>query len=645
MAFEKLMESGQIGKIKIKNRTSMSPMEKQWADRLGNPTQTYIDYIVERAKHDVGMITVEATYIDPKGRGNKWQLGLWDDSNIKAHQKLNEAVEKYGCVLIPELHHAGRNAATVKTGFQPVAPSPIPCEISGGFLPKELDQDEINEIQKNYAEGARRAKEAGYKIVCLHGAHGYLLNAFLSPYSNHRTDKYGGSLENRMRFVLETFEAVKNAVGTDFPVGYRITAEEFMDEGLTLDDTKEVAKRLEEIGLDYIDVSGGIYETAEMVIQPMDISIGCLVPFAAGMKEVLDIPVITAGRINDITFANKIIENNEADFVHMGRAFHADPEILEKSLRGDVEDICMCMACNKCIDLMFENKRVHCTVNPEACREREMKIEPAPKKKKIMVVGGGVAGMEAARIAANRGHDVSLFEKENELGGHIRWASKGEFREEYWQTARYRIHAVEKAGVKINLGEEVGLQKVQELKPDALVVATGTTPFVPPYTPGIDNQIVCTYEDVLLGKRAPGKKAVVYGGQDIGIIVAEFLSQHDSQVIIVDDTNAIVQDRGGISQLVTIPRTEADPNIEIRLNSNIESIGGDWIEVQCAGEREKISGIDMVVFAWDREMVRQVYDEVANAEAVNEIFLIGDAAWPRHAIDAIYEGALLGRRL
>lgn len=645
MALEKLMEPGYIGKVKIKNRTSMSPMEKQWADRFGNPTQIYINYLVERAKHGVGMITSEANFIDPKGRGNMWQVGLWDDSNIPAHQRLTEAVHKYGCYPIPELHHAGRNANTTKTGFQPVAPSPIPCMISGGSLPRELSIDEIKEIQQRFADGARRAKQAGYKIICLHGAHGYLLNAFLSPYSNKRNDAYGGDAEKRMRFGLETVELVKKTVGPDFPVGYRITADDFVEGGLQLEETQAFVKKLEDVGLDYIDVSAGIYESAEMVIQPMDIAIGCLVPFAAGMKEAVDIPVITAGRINDMTFAERILENNEADFVHMGRAFHADPEILEKSLRGDMDDICMCMACNKCIDLMFENKRVHCTVNPAACREREMEIKPARDKKKVMVVGGGVAGMEAARIAALRGHNVTLFEKESELGGHIRWASKGQFREEFWQTARYRINAAEKAGVEVKLGQEVRIDDVKTFNPDVLVVATGTVPFIPPYIPGVDKPLVTNYQDVLLGKKPVGKKAVVYGAQDKGIIVAEFLSQHGCQVVLVGDTGAIAQDRGGISQMVTIPRTEADPNIEIKLNNNIEEIGDDWVEIQSNGERERINGLDMVVFAWHREMVRQLHDDVLWADAVDETYIIGDASWPRHAIDAIYEGAVTGRKI
>ncbi len=643
--FKKLLEPGYIKNLKIKNRVSMAPMEKQWGDRLGNVTQFYIDYMVERAKNDVGMITMESTFIDPVGRGNIYQLGLWDDSNIPSHRRLTDALHKYGTVAVTELQHAGRNAATYKTGFQPVAPSPIPCEISGGYMPRELSLDDIKEFIAKYAAAARRAKEAGYDMVTLHGAHGYILNSFLSPFSNKRTDEYGGSTENRWRFGTEVYQAIRAVLGDDFPMGYRVTADEFVDGGLTLKDTSAFMKRLEELGLDYVDVSSGIYESAQMIIHTMDFPLGGLLPYAAGMKEVLDIPVIATGRINDMNFAEQILERNEADYVHMVRALHADPEILIKSQKGELDDICMCMACNKCIDLMFGDQRVRCTVNPAAGRERAMALKPAEKKKTVMVVGGGLAGMEAARIAALRGHAVSLYEKEDELGGAVRWASKGKFREEWWQTARYRIHSVNASGVEVHLGKEVTLADIKAAKPDVTIVATGTKPFVPPYVPGVDKPLVTDYAAVLLGQKKIGQNAVVIGGQDIGLATAEFLSEHNCKCTIIDDSDALGADLGGIKQMVVLPRIADDPNLEVRLNSNVERIGDNWVEVQSKGQNEILDGIDMVVFAWGREMVRQLADEIGADGTVSDFCVIGDAEWPREAIDVIYEGAMTGRRI
>ena len=645
VAIKRLLEPGQIGRLTIKNRVCMAPMEKQMGDRLGNVTPQYIDYMVERARNDVGMITMESTFVEPVGRGNIFQLGLWDDSNIASHRRLNDAVHKFGTVTITELQHVGRNGAIFKTGFQPIAPSAFPCAISGGFLPREMSVQEIRSVITKYAAAARRAKSAGYDMISLHGAHGYLLNSFLSPYSNKRTDAYGGTVENRHRFGIEVFQAVKDAVGPDFPVGYRITADEFVDGGLTLEDTRAFIQVLQSHGLAYVDVSAGIYETAPMIIPTMDFSLGCLLPYAAGMKEVLDIPVIATGRINDMAFAEKVLERNEADFVCMVRAFHADPEILVKTRKGAMDDICMCMACNKCVDLLFTNQRVRCVVNPSTGREREMALKPAKEKRKVMVVGGGLAGMEAARIAALRGHDVTLCEKESELGGAVRWACKGKYREELWQAARYRIHAVGSAGVKVRLSHEVSLADIKTARPDVVVIATGTTSFVPPYVPGIEKPLVTTHTDVLLGKRPVGRRAVVIGGQDMGLTTAEYLSEQGCHCTIVEDAGALGADLGGVKQMVVLPRVEADPNIEIRLNTNLERIGDGWVEVQCNGKLSRIEGIDMVVFAWRRDMARQLADDICYDGTIPEAHVIGDAVWPREMMDVIYEGAMMGRRL
>jgi 2,4-dienoyl-CoA reductase-like NADH-dependent reductase (Old Yellow Enzyme family)/thioredoxin reductase len=643
--FEKLLEPGYIKNLKIKNRTSMGPMEKQWGDRCGNVTQFYIDYMVERAKNDVGMITMESTFIDPVGRGNIYQLGLWDDSNIASHRRLTDALHEYGTVAVTELQHAGRNAATYKTGFQPIAPSPVPCQISGGYLPREMTLEDIADITRKFAAAARRARAAGYDMVTLHGAHGYILNSFLSPYSNKRTDDYGGSEEKRWRFGTEVYRAVRAELGDEIPIGYRVTADEFVDGGLTLEDTRAFIKHLEGLGLDYVDVSSGIYESAQMIIHTMDFAPGGLLPYAAGMKEVLDIPVIATGRFNDMRLAEQALERNEADYIHMLRAFHADPEILTKSREGRMDDINMCMACNKCIDLMFGDQRVRCTVNPECGREREMALKPAAHKKSVMVVGGGLAGMEAARVAALRGHKVSLYEKKSELGGAVRWASKGQYREEWWQAARYRIHAVESAGVDVHLGAEMTLAEIKAAKPDVAILATGTRPFMPPYVPGIDRPMVTDYEKLLLGETAIGSNAVVVGGKNIGLTVAEYLSEHGCQCTIVEDGDAIGTDLGGIKQMVVLPRVADDPNIAVRLNSNVERIGDNWVEVQSKGELEILSGIDMVVFAWGQDMERRLADEIAADGTLGDCRLIGDAVWPREPIEIIYEGAMAGRHV
>ncbi len=640
----KLLEPGFIGRLRIKNRVSMAPMERSLGNKDGSVTQRYIDYLMERAKNGAGMICVEATYIDLGGRGHFYQLGLGDDKVIPSHRRLTDALHEYDVRVSSQLYHAGRATSIPRTGQQLVAPSPVSCLVTGGDMPHELTRNEIKELVRKFGEAARRAKEAGYDMITLHGAHGYLIGAFASPFTNKRTDEYGGSLENRMKFPLEVLAEVRRVVGSDFPVGYRISADEFVDGGLTLDDTTQIAKRLEEAGIDYLDVSAAIYESRMMMFGYMDMPLGYLVYLAAAIKEAVKIPVICTGRINDMVFAESILENNQADFVHMVRAFHADPEILTKSEQDKFEDVCMCLACNRCLDMIRQNLPVICAVNPSATREREFVLKPAKQKKRVMVIGGGVAGMEAARIARLRGHNVTLYEKDGELGGQVRWASKTKYREEMFEAARYRIHEVKRTGVRIELGREITLVEVNRLNPEVVVVATGAVPLAP-VIPGMDKPLVASSIDVLSGKREPAKRSVVIGGSKVGLTVAEFLAEAGSQVAIVEASDALAPDMAGFSQLRIGTRIRENPMIETRLKSTVEHIGDCSVTLQSEGKFEELRGIDLVVLAWDRISVNQLADDIISEGKVPEVYSIGDAVMPREITEAIYEGAVVGRKI
>jgi 2,4-dienoyl-CoA reductase-like NADH-dependent reductase (Old Yellow Enzyme family)/thioredoxin reductase len=641
---KKLLEPGLIKNVQIKNRVSMAPMERGYGNMDGSVTQKYIDYLVERAKHGVGMINVESTYVDPAGRGRLHQLGLYDDALVPSHKRLTDGVHKYGTRTVAQIQHAGRQTSATVTGLQPVGPSAVQCIPTGGELPRKLTLGEIKVLVQKFAQAARRAKEAGYDMLLIHGASGYLIGAFCSPFSNRRTDEYGGPLENRMRFPLEVYEAVRDTVGKDFPVGYRLCADEFVDGGLTIDETKRIAKILEEAGIDYLDVSAGIYESVEMIAAPMDMSLGYLVHLAAAIKTVVDVPVIATGRINDMALAERILEKNQADFVHMVRAFHADPEILTKSLKGQTDDICLCMGCLKCGDVLVMHLPTICTVNPAAGREREFELKPAKVEKRVMVVGGGVAGMEAARVACLRGHDVTLFEQDKDLGGQIRWACKGTYNEEFFQTARYRIHGVQKAGAKLELDKQVILGDVKSFNPDVVVIATGALPFMP-VIPGINKSVVATGFDILSGGREIGKRSLVIGGKREGLTVAEFLAEKGSEVILVEASNGLGSDSGIVRRLVTLARIEENPAISIKMETSVEQIDDDGITLQRGGEVERVTGIDSVVVAWNRAPVNRLGDEVMADGQVPEIYRIGDAVIPRDAYDAVYEGAVVGRRI
>lgn len=639
-----LLKPGRIKNVQIKNRVSLAPMERGYANMDGSVSQRYIDYLVERAKNGVGMMNVESTYIDAKQRGRLYQVGLYDDRLIPGHKRLTDAVHRYGTKIVAEIQHPGRQAGAIINGVRPVAPSAVPCMATGGDLPRELTVSEIKELVELFAQAARRAKAAGYDMICIHGGHGYLINAFVSPFSNKRTDVYGGSQENRFRFAMEVYEAVREAVGDDYPVGYRMSGDEFIDGGLTLDETKVLAKKLEAAGIDFLDISAGVYESVEIIAPPIGMPLGCLVFLAAEIKEMVEVPVIATGRINDMVFAESILKNNQADYVHMVRAFNADPEILVKSQEGRMNEICMCMGCMKCSDTMAMNLRSICTVNPAVGREREFALVPAKIKKKVMVIGGGVAGMEAARIAAYRGHEVTLYEKDDELGGQIRWASKGTAHEEFFQTARYRIHEIRKSGAKLITGKIVTLADVKAENPDVVIVATGAEPFQPAI-PGIDNQMVATGIDILSGKVQAGKRIVVIGGKRQGLGVAEFLAENGGDVIIVEPSNALGEDMGFVRQMVATRRVNEERAITVRLRTSVEKIGDGELVLNCDGKPETLTGIDSVVVAWATAPVNNLAEEIIEDGKVGEVYSIGDAVLPRDASDAIYEGAVIGRRV
>ncbi len=646
MTFEHVSSPGRLGKLEIKNRITLPPMEKNWCDRLGNPTQRYVDYYAERARHGVGMMNFEATYVDARGRGNLFQLGLWHDDNVPAHRKLNEAVQAYGCRTSAELNHGGRNSNTHRTGLQPVGPSNCPSAIVGGHELRELSVEEIGAVVRSFRDGARRAAEAGYDTITVHGAHGYLIASFLSHVYNRRTDRYGGSEENRWRFLVEVYEAIRAEVGSGMPVGLRLSAEEGVEGGYSAEDAVRLVRHLETLGLDFVDVSTGLYESLETLIQPMDMPEGCLLPLARRFKRAVSVPVLGAGRITDMETAERALRDGDCDFVHMGRAFHADAEILAKALQGRSDETVGCVACNKCCHELFVNRPSVCSVNVDAGRERFAALPKAARSRRIMVVGGGMAGMEAARVAARRGHDVTLLEKTDRLGGWLNVLAAPRHRRNWSRAIEDRAGMCERAGVRIRTGRAVSAGDVREERPDVLVVATGTRPFVPKYLPGIDEEFVTDYDKVIRGAVAPGDRVLVVGGQHLGLIAAEFLAERGSSVTVVEATGGLAGDLEFMAQKMLLARIEANENVTLRLNSNVERIGADEIVLQSGGSLESLRGVDQVVLALERDMERDLIEEVSDRLIDSlgiECHEAGDCVWPREPYDAVMDGNRVGR--
>lgn len=643
--FKKLFEPWMIGKMRLKNRIISSPMERNYCNKDGSVTQQYVDYLSAKAKGGVGLIILESTYVDPRGKGRVLQLGCYDDKLIPGLKRLADAVHQHGAKIGLELHFAGRQTAGEITGMQPMAPSVVPCWVSGGEIPREMTIKEIEEMIEKFAHGAERSKRAGFDMVELHGGHGYLLAQFLSGYSNKRTDQYGGSLENRMRFPLEVVKAVRRAVGEDFPIAYRLSGDEYIDGGVNLEETVPFAKKLEAAGVDLIDVSAGLYETTYIISQPMDIPLGCNVHLAEEIKRAVNIPVSVVGRINDPVFADNIINEDHADFVSFARALHADPDFPRKAQEGRMDDICMCVACMQgCIDILGTHVPIFCAVNPMVGREREFEIKKTSKPKHVVVVGGGPGGMEAARIAALRGHQVTLYERDNTLGGQLKWASKPPFRGEYEQVVRYLSRQIEKAGVQINLEQEVDTEMLYNLKPDVVVVATGSRPFAS-FIPGREKSHVVTYLDILGGDVAPGRRVSVIGGQKIGCEVADYLAEKGSEVILTDPSGEFCQDAGMKTRWLLMERLEGEPKIELRKKTTVEMIDDSSIVIQKEGKTETINDIDQVVMAMGKISRKELGDALIADSKVNEIYTVGDCVLPRKMTEAIYEGSAVGHKI
>lgn len=652
METQRLFTPGMIGNLEVPNRIIMSPMLKNYGNRNGTIGQRYIEYFAARAKGGTGLILAEAVFISPESKGNMFQLGIHDDLVIDGYRKLIDAVHQYGCKIGLEIQHRGKETSSVFNFLQPVAPSTTPYEASleSGFkrrgdTPRELSISEIYELIKKFAEAAVRTKEAGFDMVEVHGGHGYLIGEFLSPHTNKRTDKYGGSAENRGRFPLEVVEAVRKAVGNDYPISYRISGDEYVDGGLTIEDIIKFVPRLEAAGVDLIDVTGGIHETIFMIVPPMDIPLGCHVHLGTAIKEAVDIPVAVVGRINDPLQADALLVENSADYVVMGRALHADPEFPNKAKAGRIPEIRNCMACNQgCIDTLSTRNPVKCVINAAAGREGEFELRDAERKKKVVVVGGGPGGMEAARIASMRGHEVILFEKGHQLGGQVNIAKRAPNMEGIEDSIRYLTYQLDHLGITVNLGVEATPEQIESLMPDAVVVATGGIPFKP-LIPGIDQSHVYTAWEVLKGEATTGKRVIILGGNLIGCEIALLLSKKGVKAIVVDPEHELGKDEGTRLFWILAKQVESDPNIEVRLRTTLQEIRKSSVITQHENSFQEIKHIDAVVISVGNESVNQVGDALIFNRKIQEIHVIGDCAQPRKLMDAVHEGAMAGMRI
>lgn len=639
----KLFEPIRIGRVELKNRIVCLAMGTGLTD-----ANAVIKFYSERAKGGASIVFVPLFPVDP---GLSMGMpGIWDDEFMPFLREMAKSLKAHGAVagaqlfFMNELYTRGKGAPTEMVGPSSIAKPLWPP-------PRPLAVDEIQSVVERYSEAARRAREAGFDAVEFHFGIGYLVCMFISPYFNNRTDEYGGSLEKRMKLPLDIIASAKKKAGEDFTYSCRFSADELIEGGHTLEDGAKVAQILEKAGIHLLNVQCGWHESPAAMIQ-MSVPRGSWVYMTERIRKVVKIPVVTAYRINDPILAEEILVSGKADLIGMARALIADPDLPNKAKEGRFDDIRPCTACCYCLDQVHGeiqdassplNRPVACAVNALAGHEtkEEYTIRAAKKPKKVAVVGGGPAGIEAARVAALRGHKVTLYEKDNKLGGLLNIATIPPYKEELGNFLGYLTRQMKKHGVKVRLNEEFTEATLKRDKPEVVVLATGrTTPA--PDIPGIEKDNVVSFTEALTRAKEIGYRILVVGGGKIGCEVAEFLNKKGKQVTVFEKLPKVIRDIGPTTRFSVMMRLKAS-SIKLETNARVVKIAENGVEVERNGTREFFKG-DTVVLATGSKSNDKLANQLEGKIPV-PLYRVGDCLEPRWVAEAIDEGFRIGAAL
>lgn len=633
MRFKTMFSPIQVGPMTVKNRFVVPPMGNNFANPDGTWSDQSVAYYAERAKGQFGLITIEATVVHHGAKGGPKKPCLYDDSSIESLKKITDACHAQGAKVSIQLQNAGPEGNAKNAGAPIEAASAIPS-VYGKDTPVEVPTEKVYELVKGYGDAAERAMKAGADAVEIHMAHGYLVNSFISPRTNKRVDEFGGNFENRMRFPRLIVEEVKRRVGGKVAILARINSSDEVEGGDDVHDSAAIAAYLEDCGVEGLHVSRAVHIKDEYMWAPTAVHAGFSADLVTEIKRAVSIPVITVGRYTEPYYAELLLREGRADLVAFGRQSLADPHMPEKAMNDNLEDLVPCIACLQgCVANMYKGEPICCLVNPFLGHEAQG-YPKAEKSKKVMVIGGGVAGMCAAFVAAERGHDVSLYESTDKLGGNMRLAAYPPGKGDITNMIRSYIVRCEKAGVKIHMNTTVDLEMVKAEKPDAVIVSTGSRTLILPIE-GIENPAIIHGSDLLDGKRAAGKKVLVVGGGMVGCETAAFLGEQQHDVTVIEYRDTVGAD---VIHEHRVFLMEDFKNYAIKeiTGAKVCKFFDDGVEYESPdGSRHEVRGFDSVVLSMGFKNYNPFAEQLE--ELGQEVYVVGDATRARRALDATKE--------
>ncbi len=647
MIYEKLFTPGRIGKLTLKNRVVMAPLAMGCAEGDQTIGPAFYEYLKCRAQGGVGMIILENTRVDDEhGVAARCQVSVARDEHIAPLKKATDMLHGYDVVVFAQLHHPGRETFCNLNGDEPVwSSSSRACGVCQSET-HEMTTEEVELIIEKFATGAARAKAGGCDGVELHGAHGYLFSQFLSPYTNQRSDRFGGSFENRFNFVKEVILAIRKTCGEDYPISMRLTVDELLkpngvEEYFDIDDGVKVCKMLEDMGIAYINVSNGIYESFNSLSEPMTYDQGCRTPLIRAIRDAVKVPVMAVNMIKEPWMAEKMLSDDLVDFACLGRAVVADPEWALKAKEGRECEINRCISCTFCFETLVSDTivgdcgPVKCAVNPMAGRETSYPFDNKNGEGKVVaIIGAGVAGLEAARVLALRGFRPVVLEKSSQVGGQINVANKPPKKDKINWIVDYEMTALEKLSVEVRLNTPATKELLDELSPYAIMIATGAQAVRPASIPGIDLANVLTVDEALLkGKAISGQKVAVIGSGATGLEAADLFCEQNNEVTIVEMLDKI---GGNVYVQHYLDAMDRLSHFEVNYlpSTKLVEILEDAIVLESAEtKQQRRQNVDYVVLAMGVASVNEV--EALCKSVTEKVVVIGDAKAPGRIESAV----------